>query len=252
MSCIDSYWPDFLDVLRELNPENINDDPQKRDEFFRCLYPYKLFPTSHPDSLVENSKSFRDKRLGNLNLQTNDSKADEIFDEAIKEVMYFFKQCCYVINKKDATYYVDYARNYRYSSPSAMESAIKCDGYIEVIIYLIEKVGPSYFDRFKKEFIETLLLNLCMIYPIHPSVGLRNYYNYEEDALKRIINKTIAIYGEEIGVLKFKDAIPQVTDDEFFTQLKLLRYITNYEAYNKILEIINNLLERKKLGSRGK
>ena len=35
---------DFLDVLRELNGANINDVPQKRDEFFRCLYPYKTIP----------------------------------------------------------------------------------------------------------------------------------------------------------------------------------------------------------------
>lgn len=249
---------DFLDLLRDLNGANINLEPQKRDDFFRCLYPYKTIPhyqNNYSDSLFVGFIMEKIENLINHSSDTNlKGKADKVFDEVENQVIDSFKFCSYVIRKfgKDNTYYIDNDPNFLMSG-FFNEFAIEWSANIEIIRYLIEKIDPSYFDKFKSEFIEALAFGLCTLYNNDTFTGIRKKYEREEYLI--LINKVLAIYGEEKGFFKIGNVIPQIIDDEFLSQLEEINVLENLNtntAYNKILEIINNLLERKKLGSRGK
>lgn len=237
----ENNYRDFLDVLRELNSDNINDNPEKRDDFFKSLYGYAYY------IYYREGHEYRENFEHSINLfEYKYTNPNEFYNKRILEIRLFLLTARFMdmINHLDTN--CDNSNMHRPSHVAEMYAVA-----IETIRKFVTNNYPEYFSKFKEDFLGYLIYNYC--------------YNYREfsdkdkfkerinilgdgfDARKKEyltrLNKIIVIYAETIGYLTIEDEVPYLIDDLFINEIRNNRiYRNNFDA---LLEIINNLLTRK-------
>lgn len=209
---------DFLDELRQLNKDNINEDKERRDTFFD-----KLMVTSNdaPFYLEHLSSTFAaefDKQYeGNIAKDYIlldifcEQIANQLQDNLIKDKISHLH-----IDKKSAAYAVSYV------------------GSIKGMKILVDKHG-AHFDFMKKSILSGLIIRYSN------ELQNKNIRNIER------LNKLVAIYIEHTMNKELSKNITRVIDEEFINEI--ISSKNDNALYTSMSYIstkaINNLIDRK-------
>lgn len=204
---------DFLDILRFLNKENINQSPELRDSFFQSLM---VFDDDVPEYLGSLSDSyfreFEKEYMGNIaknfmlsNLFGNEIK-NQLTDHLIQDdVNYLY------IDGRYAAYVLTYV------------------GSIKGMRSLVE-TSSDHFDFFKESFLRGLMTRYC-----------NDFASGRNKNLARL-NKLVEIYAEHIRHLEPSEKIPKIIDDEFLYELMDCRNnggVNSRDSYRAVHNLIN-------------
>lgn len=210
------YENDFLDELRFLNKDNINEDINKRNILFDKLM---VIASDAPDYLSHLSsayaagfdKQFKDNIakeyiLSNIFCtQIQNQLQDSIIEDRISELY---------IDKNSGAYSVSYI------------------GSIKGMKTLVESFG-EHFNSLKK----SLLIGLITRY----SMEIQNNNNKNIDRL----NKLVVIYLEHIMNIKLSNDIPMVIDEEFIKEIVSNKDNINVSNVRASIIAVHNLIDRK-------
>lgn len=201
---------DFLDVLRDLNKENINEIPERRDNFFKSLMVCADNVPGYFNALSdEYFKEFEKQHDGNIakDFILSGIFCSEIVRQINDKLIEDRKNCLY-IDKHNATYVLPYA------------------GSIKGMRNLVEK-SSLHFDFLKQSLLRGLMHRYC------------KYQSLENTSR---LNKLIVIYAEYIRGLKLSGEIPMIIDNEFLSELELLKNDLDTENIDRV---VDNLIDRK-------
>ena len=180
---------DFLDILRFLNRDNINDNPDVRDSFFKSLMIYYDDVPEYLDSLSDAYYVEFDKRYVN-NLARY---------YLISSVL------CKSIEAQLSDHLIEDKGNGLYISGESAANVVMYVGSIKGIKRLIEK-DSVHFDFFKQK----LLMGLIIRYA-------KDYVSGREKDITRL-NKLVSIYVEHLKEIEVDEDI--ILDDDFLKKLK--------------------------------
>jgi len=206
---------DFLDILRFLNKENINQFPELRDSFFQSLM---VCANDTPEYLEDLSdtyfkefeKQYSESVAKNFLLSSlfGNEIANQLTDNFIKD-----KGNCLYVDGRDAAYVLTYV------------------GSIKGMRSLVE-TSPEHFAFFKESLLRGLMTRYC-----------KNLSGNNDKNLVRL-NKLVVIYAEHIRHLESLEAVPMIIDDEFLNEL--MGYRNNGAITSeRSSQAVHNLINRK-------
>lgn len=206
---------DFLNILRLLNKENINQSSSLRDSFFKSLMVCDNNILEYFNNLTDiYYKGFEKQYKGNIaknfilsTLFGNEIK-NQLTDNLIKD-----KITCLYIDNCNASYVLTYV------------------GSIKGMRKLIE-TSPNYFDFFKESMLNGLITRYC-----------NNFVSGKEKNISRL-NKLVVIYLEHFGYFEEKEENLMILDEEFFKELMNYKNKGIIKVEDSSL-IVRNLINRK-------
>ena len=205
---------DFLDILRFLNKDNINDS-SIRDEFFKSLM---VISDDAPKYLSILSSAYSDgfeKQYEGINIKNyllSNVFCNEISNQ-LKDSLIEDKISHLYINKRSSAHAVTYV------------------GSIKGMKKLIES-SSEHFDYFKTSLLIGLITRYCR------DLSDRKNINIER------LNKLLVIYIEHIKKLDESKDIPMVIDDEFIKEIldyKKYTFIDTKSVNNALYHLINRI-----------
>lgn len=199
---------DFLEVLRHLNKDNINNDSELRDRFFDSLM---VLDTNCPEYLENLSDSYsqhierdwQDSPVKGFVLSQNYS--NEIYNQLTDHLVEDRIDSLYV-DRHNAPYLVTYV--------GAMKGVKK-----------LVSEEPNHFAFFKQQ----LLLGLITRYA----------NDYQGIAYPERLSQLVGIYAEHKEGLEPIGEIPRIIDEEYLTAIQ-----PRSLSSNKILHETANLIDR--------
>lgn len=209
---------DFLDILRFLNSENINQDPDLRKRFFGSLM---KCDENTSELIVSLSHSY----CTSFEKKFEDQYTPDISASALAN-FFLGKIRSYLPSQ-----FIEDRTNCLFVVKGDLTNSIYYLGSIKGMKRLIEKI-PSYFDTLKKALIESLMIKYCAHFIEQPS-----------ETPVRLI-KLIGIYYEFIRNLEPSEQIPTILDEEFLKELSLCTRKGKLDS-RKCLNSIENLINRK-------
>lgn len=180
---------DFLDILRFLNRDNINDNPDVRDSFFKSLMIYYDDVPDYLDSLSDAYYVEFDKKYVN-NLARYYLIAS-VLSKSIESQL--------------SNHLIEDRGNGLYISGKNAANVVMYVGSIKGIKKLIEK-DSVHFDFFKQK----LLMGLIIRYA-------KDYVSGREKDITRL-NKLVSLYVEHVKELEIDEDM--ILDDDFLKKLK--------------------------------
>lgn len=180
---------DFLDILRFLNRDNINDNPDVRDSFFKSLMIYYDDVPDYLDSLSDAYYVEFDKKYVN-NLARYYLIAS-VLSKSIESQL--------------SDHLIEDRGNGLYISGKNAANVVMYVGSIKGIKKLIEK-DSVHFDFFKQK----LLMGLIIRYA-------KDYVSGREKDITRL-NKLVSLYVEHVKELEIDEDM--ILDDDFLKKLK--------------------------------
>lgn len=180
---------DFLDILRFLNRDNINDNPDVRDNFFKSLMIYYDDVPDYLDSLSDAYYVEFDKKYVN-NLARYYLIAS-VLSKSIESQL--------------SDHLIEDRGNGLYISGKNAANVVMYVGSIKGIKKLIEK-DSVHFDFFKQK----LLMGLIIRYA-------KDYVSGREKDITRL-NKLVSLYVEHVKELEIDEDM--ILDDDFLKKLK--------------------------------
>lgn len=207
------FKDDFLDILRFLNKENINQYPKLRDSFFKSLMVCANDAPEYLGSLSDAYFSeFEKEYMGNIaknfmlsNLFGNEIK-NQLTDHLIQDkVNYLY------IDGRNAAHVLTYV------------------GSIKGMRSLIE-TSSAHFDFFKESLLRGLMTRYCEDFAS----------GRDKNPLR--LSKLIGIYAEHIRHLEPSEEIPMIIDDEFLYELMDCRNnggVNSKDSYRAVHNLIN-------------
>lgn len=180
---------DFLDILRFLNRDNINDNPDVRDSFFKSLMIYYDDVPDYLDSLSDAYYVEFDKKYVN-NLARYYLIAS-VLSKSIESQL--------------SDHLIEDRGNGLYISGKNAANVVMYVGSIKGIKKLIEK-DSVHFDFFKQK----LLMGLIIRYA-------KDYVSGREKDITRL-NKLVSLYVEHVKELEIDENM--ILDDDFLKKLK--------------------------------
>lgn len=180
---------DFLDILRFLNRDNINDNPDVRDSFFKSLMIYYDDVPDYLDSLSDAYYVEFDKKYVN-NLARYYLIAS-VLSKSIESQL--------------SNHLIEDRGNGLYISGENAANVVMYVGSIKGIKRLIEK-DSVHFDFFKQK----LLMGLIIRYA-------KDYVSGREKDITRL-NKLVSLYVEHVKELEIDEDM--ILDDDFLKKLK--------------------------------
>lgn len=180
---------DFLDILRFLNRDNINDNPDVRDSFFKSLMIYYDDVPDYLDSLSDAYYVEFDKKYVN-NLARYYLIAS-VLSKSIESQL--------------SNHLIEDRGNGLYISGKNAANVVMYVGSIKGIKKLIEK-DSVHFDFFKQK----LLMGLIIRYA-------KDYVSGREKDITRL-NKLVSLYVEHVKELEIDENM--ILDDDFLKKLK--------------------------------
>lgn len=211
---------DFLDILRFLNKENVNQYPELRDNFFKSLI---VFSNNVPEYLENLSDSyFRGFEKEYMTSIVKDFMLSNLFGNEIKNQLTDHliqdRVNCLYIDGRSAAYVLTYV------------------GSIKGMRNLIE-ISPDHFDFFKECLLRGLINRYCKDF----ARGI------DKNTVR--LNKLIAIYTEHIRHLEQSEEIPMIVDDEFLCELMDCRNhggVNLEDSFYAVHHLINRKFPNKK------
>lgn len=205
---------DFLDVLRVLNKDNVNDLDEVRDKFFDSLMVCdEDCPLYLEDLSNSYSSEFAKQFEGNL---AKDFLLSNVFGTQIKNQL-----TDNVIEDRGSCLYID---------DKSAASAVTYVGSIKGMKKLVSE-SSVHFDFFKQQ----LLMGLIIRYSNNVASGR------EKDESR--LNKLIQIYAEHIRGMNVDGDIPMILDDIYLLRLKDSRNSGSLSG-DEYLKLVNDLIDR--------
>lgn len=180
---------DFLDILRFLNRDNINDNPDVRDSFFKSLMIYYDDVPDYLDSLSDAYYVEFDKKY--VNNLTRYYLIASVLSKSIESQL-----SNHLIEDRGSGLYI---------SGENAANVVMYVGSIKGIKKLIEK-DSVHFDFFKQK----LLMGLIIRYA-------KDYVSGREKDITRL-NKLVSLYVEHVKELEIDEDM--ILDDDFLKKLK--------------------------------
>ena len=206
---------DFLEILRYLNKNNINNEQNLSDELFKKLMICDVHCKPYLAELSDSyHKGFRKEYENN---QAINYILTRIFCNEIERILATntleINKDCIRIPAQSSAYAVTYV-----GSIKGMKKIIDLE--------------PYHFDTFKEKLLIGLITKYCKDI-------IRNEKNKEE------LNKVIWLYAECIRKLEISKNIPTIIDQEFIDELKKLFLVDNNHCWSIVHKLIDRKLPRK-------
>lgn len=207
---------EFLEILRYLNKDNINNEPKLRDEFFERLMVCDENVSDYVSVLSDAyHEGFRKQYIDSIaiNYLLSEIFCNEIERQLSDNMMEVDKNSIRIPAKSSA-YAVTYV------------------GSVKGMKKIIE-LAPQHFDFFKQTLLMGLITRYC-----------KDITRSESN--KEKLNEVVGIYVEHIKHLDTSKNIPVIIDQEFIDDLKKMTYINSKECIKAVHKLINRAFPIKK------